>query len=91
MNIPGSPRHSLVSCCTWLRLFGKEMTHDYMNIGKTDGKSKNLCNTVKPGFSERLHTAKSEKKAPLLNKPYENEVTLRRQTPPLKCCYPLDF
>ena len=29
---------------------------------------------------------KSEKKAPLLNKPYENEVTLRRQKPPLKCC-----
>ena len=29
---------------------------------------------------------KSEKKAPLLNKPYENEVTMRRQKPPLKCC-----
>ena len=22
----------------------------------------------------------------LLNKPYENEVTLRRKNPPLKCC-----
>ena len=27
----------------------------------------------------------------LLNKPYVNEVTLRGQNPPLKCCYPLDF
>ena len=27
----------------------------------------------------------------LLNKPYVNEVTLRRQKPPLKCCQPLDF
>ena len=27
----------------------------------------------------------------LLNKPYENEVTLRGQKPSLKCCWPLDF
>ena len=27
----------------------------------------------------------------LLNKLYVNEVTLRGQKPPLKCCYPLDF
>ena len=25
------------------------------------------------------------------NKPYVNEVTLRGQKPPLKCCWPLDF
>ena len=27
----------------------------------------------------------------LLNKPYENEVALREQNIPLKCCQPLDF
>ena len=27
----------------------------------------------------------------LLNKPYENEVTLREQKIPLKFCQPLDF
>ena len=27
----------------------------------------------------------------LLNKPYENEVTLKKQKIPLKCCQPLDF
>ena len=27
----------------------------------------------------------------LLNKPYENEVTLRGQNPPLKCCRPLEL
>ena len=27
----------------------------------------------------------------LLNKPYVNEVTLRGQKPPLKCCQPLNF
>ena len=27
----------------------------------------------------------------LLNKPYVNEVTLRGQKPPLKCCQPLEF
>ena len=27
----------------------------------------------------------------LLNKPYVNEVTLRWQKPPLKCCWPLDI
>ena len=27
----------------------------------------------------------------LLNKPYEKEVTLRRQNPPLKCCQPLQL
>ena len=26
----------------------------------------------------------------LLNKPYENEVTLTGQNPPLKCCQPLE-
>ena len=28
---------------------------------------------------------------PLLSKPYVNEVTLREQKCPLKCCQPLDF
>ena len=27
----------------------------------------------------------------LLNKPYENEVALREQKIPLKCCQPLNF
>ena len=27
----------------------------------------------------------------LLNKPYENEVTLNGQNPPLKCCQPLEL
>ena len=27
----------------------------------------------------------------LLNKPYENEVTLTGQNPPLKCCQPLEL
>ena len=27
----------------------------------------------------------------LLNKPYENEVTLTGQKPPLKCCQPLEI
>ena len=27
----------------------------------------------------------------LLNKPYKNEVTLREQKKPLKCCYSLHF
>ena len=27
----------------------------------------------------------------LLNKPYENEVNLTGQNPPLKCCQPLEF
>ena len=29
--------------------------------------------------------------APLLNKLYENEVTLTGQNPLLKCCQPLEF
>ena len=29
--------------------------------------------------------------APLLNKPYENEVTLRGHNIPLKCCQPLEI
>ena len=27
----------------------------------------------------------------LLNKPYENQVTLTGQNPPLKCCQPLEI
>ena len=48
--------------------------------------SKDAYHFVKKSHYDRLHTAKIRKKAPLLNKPYENEVTLRRQQPPLKCC-----
>jgi len=33
-----------------------------------------------------IHTAIAYTR--LLNKPYENEVTLREQIPPLECCHP---
>ena len=33
---------------------------------------------------------KAKQTAPLLNKHYQNEVTLTGQNPPLKCCQPLE-
>ena len=40
----------------------------------------NIYNTAVPLAIKRL-----------LNKPYENEVTLTGQNPPLKCCQPLEI
>ena len=39
----------------------------------------------------KLRTAVTKKIHPLITNPYVNEVTLRRQKPPLKCYYSLDF
>ena len=51
-----------------------------------------ISRTFKIGFSlsKWLQLCQSEMAA-LLNKPYENDVTLRGQNIPLKCCQPLDF
>ena len=47
---------------------------------------------VKSLFSlTRVGTAVAKKIHTLITNPYVNEVNLRRQKPPLKCCQPLDF
>ena len=34
---------------------------------------------------------RAKQTAPLVNKNYQNEVTLTGQSPPLKCCQPLEI
>ena len=50
-----------------------------------------LENYEKVGIRLRNIQSRAKVYKRLLNKPYENEVTLREQNPPLKCCQPLDI
>ena len=56
---------------------GKQDYDVWISDGVALGKGKDQGKAIQPQKFAYIR---------LLNKPYENEVTLRRQNPPLKCC-----
>ena len=62
------------------------MPRRFCTVQCRGGGTGGACGAITPPIFSSSLTASQKKIHPLITKPYVNEVTLRGQKPPLKCC-----